>query len=276
MATAQASKAEAFRKLHAGPGILVLPNAWDAMSARVFESQGFPAIGTSSGGVAFALGYPDGERVPFAEMLQAIARIVRTVSVPVTADIEAGYGPSIEAAVESVKAVISVGAAGINLEDSSGPGELFDISSQAAKIKAIQASGAAAGVPLVINARTDVFLARIGDPATRFERAVERLNAFRDAGADCLFAPGVRDAETISKLVRAVRGPLNILAGEGTPSAPELQKMGVRRVSVGSGPARAAMTLVRRIGAELLSSGTYGFTSGGVITHPEANKLFER
>jgi 2-methylisocitrate lyase-like PEP mutase family enzyme len=266
----QQEKAEQFRKLHHGPGILVLANAWDVATACVFESCGFPAIGTTSAGVANSRGYPDGGLISRDEMLDVVARIARAVAVPVTADVENGYGDPIATA----RAVAAAGAIGFNLEDTCGedPGTLVDIDFQTAIIRGIRDLN----LPLVINARTDIFLAGVGDPATRLARTVERLNAYRDAGADCLFAPGVRDAETIAALAREVRGPLNILATPGVPSAGELQRLGVARLSVGSGPARAALGLVRRIGNELREKGSFQLMLDGQIPYAEINQLLKR
>ncbi|HKT13565.1 MAG TPA: isocitrate lyase/phosphoenolpyruvate mutase family protein [Terriglobia bacterium] len=274
----QVTKAKTFRRLHEGPGILILPNAWDAASARIFEMAGFSAIGTTSAGVAYSLGYADGEHVPVDEMIAAIFRIVRSVSLPVTADIEAGYSETTDGVVETVKKVIEAGAVGVNLEDSRGEERtaLFSRSAQSEKIRAIRAASEAAGVPLVINARTDVYLAGIGELSTRFQEAVERANAYGEAGADCLFIPGVRHTELISALVRAVHGPINILATQGTPRVQQLEKAGVRRVSVGSGPARAAMTLVRRLAMDLKTTGDYSKFTEATITHSEANELFKK
>jgi len=238
------------RKLHGGPKILVLPNAWDVASARIFEAAGFPAIGTTSAGVANSLGYPDGERITRDEMLEVVRRIARAVSIPVTADVEAGYGDP----VGTAQAVVDAGAAGLNLEDTTGenPDSLTPLAAQVKTIETIRSE-----TDLVINARTDIFLASIGDPATRLERTIERLNAYRKAGADCLFVPGVRDAVTIGRLTAAIDGPVNILAVPGAPPVPELQGLGVRRVSVGSGAMRATLALAARIARELLDAGTY-------------------
>jgi 2-methylisocitrate lyase-like PEP mutase family enzyme len=254
------NKAEILRKLH--QPTLVLPNAWDVASARIFERAGFDAIGTSSAGVAFALGYPDGQKLTRPEMLEVVARISRAVKVPVTADVEAGYDDP----VATARAVWAAGAVGMNLEDTAGSDEFLDLP---AFIRAIRVA-----VPgIVINARTDIFLNQIGDAATRFERAVERLNMYRDAGADCLFAPGVRDGETIGRLTKAVRGPLNILATVGTPAIAELKALGVARVSVGSGPMRATLGLVDRIARELHDSGTYMAMLEGAIPYADVNRL---
>jgi 2-methylisocitrate lyase-like PEP mutase family enzyme len=258
-AQTQAQKADYFRRLHRGGPILVLPNVWDVASARIVEQAGARAIATSSAGIAFALGYPDGQHIRCAEMVEVVGRIARAVDLPVTGDFEAGYGKTIEAVVENVRAVIAAGVAGINFEDGKGETvpELEDIELQSDKIRAIREMAASVEIPIVINARTDVFLAGIGETSGRFDHAVRRANAYRKAGADCLFVPGVVDAETIARLVKSIDGPLNILAGPGCPAIPKLQELGVARVSVGSKPMCATMGLVQQIARELLEKGTY-------------------
>lgn len=272
---AQARKAEELRKLHGGPKVLVLPNAWDVASARVLEELGFPAIATTSAGVAFALGYPDGQHVSRDEMLEVVARVTRAVRVPVTADMEAGYGTTAKDMAETAKAIVAAGAVGLNLEDVTGNTESsqVDTALQAEKIRAIRETSAALGVSLVINARTDVYLMPIGPESTRFERTVERLRAYRAAGADCLFAPGLTDRGLIEKLVEAVATPVNILVTAGCPSIPELEKLGVRRASIGSGVMRSTLGLVRRIAKELQEKGTYSTVFEGAIPFAELNSL---
>jgi 2-methylisocitrate lyase-like PEP mutase family enzyme len=274
----QAEKAERFQKLHAGPHILALPNAWDAASARVLEEAGYPAIATSSAGVAFSLGHPDGQRVSRDEMLAVVGRIARAVRVPVTADMESGYGTTVKDMVETAKAVIAAGAIGMNLEDVTGDDESshVNVTLQVEKIRAIRDTAASQGVPLVLNARTDIYLTPIGEAATRFERTVERLRAYRQAGADCVFAPGVSDRETIAKLVRAIGAPLNILISSGCPSLAELEKIGVARVSAGSAVMRATLGLVRRIGKELMEKGMYDSLFDGAIPFAELNRTMGR
>lgn len=273
----QESKAESFRAMHRGPGILVLPNAWDASSARIFEESGFHAIATTSAGIAFALGYPDGQRIPRKEMLDQIARIVRAVNVPVTADVEGGYGDRPEDAAQTARAVIEAGAIGMNLEDATGDSTrpLTYLPLQIEKVKAVIAATKPAGVPLVLNARTDVYLAQVGAPESRYEETLRRLTAFRDAGADCLFAPGICDAATVAKLTRDLKFPVNILAGSGSPSVAELEKLGVARVSVGSGPMRATLGLVQRFAQELKQHGTYT-TMESAPSYDEINRIMER
>ena len=274
----QAQKAEQFRRLHHGPRLLLLPNAWDVVSARILEECGHPAIATSSAAVAFSLGYPDGQRISRDEMLEVVGRMARAVDLPVTADLEAGYGTSVKDMVETVKAAIAAGVIGMNLEDTTGDEEssLVDLPLQVEKIRAIGDAAKSLAVPFVLNARTDIYLMPLGPEATRFERTVERLRAYRDAGATCLFAPGLYDRETISKLVRAVEAPVNILANPACPPIAELEKMGVARVSAGSGIMRAALGLVQRIGKEMLESRSCEMMFSGSIPHSELNRLMTR
>jgi 2-methylisocitrate lyase-like PEP mutase family enzyme len=274
----QAEKAYRFRKLHLGPRILVLPNAWDVASARILEELGYPAIATTSAGVAFSLGYPDGQRVSRDQMLEAVERIARGVRVPVTADMESGYGITVKDMSETAKALIAAGAIGLNFEDVTGDDETshVDMKLQVEKIGAIVEVSKSAGVPLVLNARTDVYLMPIGPAETRFERAVERLRAYLKAGADCLFAPGVQDRETIAKLVAAIKAPLNILLSAACPTIRELETMGVARVSAGSSVMRATLGLLRRIGKELMEEGTYKYLLEGAVPWAEINQIMAR
>ncbi len=276
--TAQGRKAEELRKLHVGPRVLVLPNAWDVASARVLEELGYPAIATTSAGVAFALGYPDGQRVTRDEMLEVVARIARAVRVPVTADMEAGYGTTLADMAETAKAIVAAGAVGLNLEDVTGETESSQVNTelQAEKIRTIRETSASLGVPLVVNARTDIYLMPIGPEATRFERTAERLRAYGASGADCVFAPGVSERGLIEKLVKAVAAPLNVLVTSGCPPIPDLEKLGVRRASIGSGVMRSTLGLVRRIGKELLEKGTYSSVFEGAIPFAEVNALLAR
>ena len=274
----QAQKAEQFRKLHHGPRLLFLPNAWDVVSARILEECGHPAIATSSAAVAFSLGYPDGQRISRGEMLEVAGRIARAVEIPVTADLEAGYGTTVKDMVETVKAAIAAGVIGMNLEDITGDDEssFVDLPLQVEKIRAICETAKSLGVSFVLNARTDIYLMPIGPESTRFERTVERLRAYRDAGATCLFAPGLYDRETIAKLVKAVEAPINILANPACPPMAELENIGVARVTAGSGIMRAALGLVRRIGKDMLESRSCEMMFAGAIPHAELNRLMQR
>lgn len=268
-----AAKAHLLRRLHHRGDLLLLPNAWDAASARLLEANGYPAIATSSAGVAAAQGYADGD-IPAGEMLAAVARIARAVAIPVSADLEDAYGATGDLD-RSVADVVAAGVAGLNIEDiRRGAAGLVAVEEQCARIRAIKSAAHRLGVPLVINARTDVFLKAIGEPAGREGAAAARLNAYRDAGADCLFAPGVKDADLIRRLVSAVHGPLNVLAVYGTPDLATLRSLGVARVSLGSGPMRLALTAFRDLLADL-QHGSFD-RLGGAMTYDETNALMDR
>lgn len=268
------NKAIQFRQLHRGPGVLILPNAWDVASARIFEDAGFPAIATTSAGIAFSLGHPDGQRIPREEMMARIGRITRAVHLPVSADVESGYGPTAEDAAKTTRELIQMGVIGMNLEDASGRRDqpLSSLELAVEKIKAAREAAVKMQAQIVINARTDIYLLTGGNPDADYSEALRRLLAFRDAGADCVFAPGLKDANTIGRLAKAVECPLNILAVTGTPSIAELANLGVARVSVGSGPMRATLGLLRRLAEELRTTGTYGALDDAV-PYADVNKL---
>lgn len=256
--------------------MLVLPNAWDAGSARLFVEAGFKALATTSAGIAFSLGYPDGERISRDEMLAAVSRITRRIDVPITADMEAGYGMPPKAVAETVRRVIDAGAVGMNLEDRMEGKRLIDFPLAVERVGAARAAADAAGggIPFVLNARTDAFEAAELRPEQRLEEAVRRGNAFRAAGADSVFVPFVGDHGTIEQLVQLIRAPLNIL---GTPNAPSLKEMaalGVRRVTFGSAPMRATLGLIRRMAREWKEKGTYGTLEAYGIPFADLQKLF--
>jgi len=271
------AKAIAFRDLHQGPKILVLPNAWDCVSARVFEQAGFSAIATTSGGIAAVLGYPDGQRISAREMLAIVGRIAETVSVPITADLEAGYGTTAEQVVETMRQAIALGVVGANLEDGSGVDHrLADLAYQVEVIKAIRAMAESSDVPFVLNARTDVYLHGTGDDATRFKETVRRAKAYHDAGADCVFPIGLRDRETIARLVPEIGCPTNIMAGPGAPAIAELEQLGVTRVTFGTGLMRATLPLIRQMAQELRASGICDSLAQTEFTHIAFNQLFKK
>jgi 2-methylisocitrate lyase-like PEP mutase family enzyme len=274
----QAEKAQRLRKLHVGPEILILANAWDVISARMVEDAGFPAVASTSAGVAAVLGYPDGQRIPMSQMLEFVGRMARAVRVPLSADMEAGYATTPAAMAEMAREAVAAGIVGLNLEDVTGDDQSsqVEIGLQAEKIAAVREASAAAGVSLVINARTDVYLMPIGPAETRFERTVERLRAYRKAGADCVFAPGIRDAETIGKLVRAVDAPLNILLQPGSPSVAELEKLGVARASIGSGTMRAALGTARKFFKALLEYQDHSALLTDAVPYDEVNRMLGR
>ncbi|HRQ31805.1 MAG TPA: isocitrate lyase/phosphoenolpyruvate mutase family protein [Anaerolineales bacterium] len=273
----QRKKAERFLELHHGERILVLPNAWDVASARVFERAGFNAIATTSAGVANANGYPDGERMSRAEMLEAIRRIAQMTALPVTADMEEGFGAAPQQVAETARLTLETGAVGINLEDGTRDEAhpLTEIPLQAEKIKAARQAADAYNVPLVINARVDVYEKAGDDHKDFLAEAIRRGNAYREAGADCIFMISVDNRETIAQLAREIAAPLNVLARRGSPTIAELQQLGVARVTFGSIPMRAAMTLTKRIAEEIVQHGTYGFAED-ILTYGEANAYFEK
>ncbi len=284
--TTPAEKANRLLELHHGTSPLVLINAWDAASAAMVEHCGLPAVATSSAAVANALGYPDGQYVPWPEMLAAISRIARAVSVPVTADIEAGFAADAHDLTQlesSIEQVIDAGAVGVNLEDAlpahadpnvrhSSP--LYPLAKQVERIQAARRAAEKLNIHLVINARVDAYWQAGVEPGVALRNTLERGQAYLKAGGDCVFIPGLRSPDHIRTVVNHLRAPVNILAGPGVPSIPELAKLGVKRVSSGSGPHRAAMGLLRRMADEAKASGTYTALAEGAVPYEEINGLF--
>jgi 2-methylisocitrate lyase-like PEP mutase family enzyme len=271
----QPERVSYFRQLHTERP-LILPNAWDAASARVIELAGAKAIATTSAGVSWTYGQRDGQTLRREQMLQTIRQIVKAVDIPVSADVESGYGSgSPDDVAETVRTLIGIGAVGINIEDSPGrDGEaLLPPEAHAERIRAARQAASNERGDIVINARIDVFLFQVGAPESRFDEAVRRANAYRAAGADCLFVPGVIDAGIIAALVRAIDGPVNIMAMHGAPGAQQLGELGVARVSVGPAIAQAALGATRRAALELLERGTYGAPEDSV-SFSEANGMF--
>ena len=267
-------KAEALRALHKPGDPLVLANVWDCATARIVEKSGAPAIATTSAGIAFACGYPDGQRIPRELMLEAVARICAAVSVPVTADLEAGYGDSRESLEKTVAGMLEAGAVGLNLEDHSGAptDPLVELELQVEKIRAVLEAGERSGVPIVLNARTDPYLRGIGTKEEMFDEALRRGEAYRDAGAACVFVPGIRDPEVIGRIVKQLSCPVNVLAMAGSPPIAELARLGVARVSLGSGPMRATMTVLGKLAEELGRKGTYSALDS-IVSHASMNAL---
>jgi 2-methylisocitrate lyase-like PEP mutase family enzyme len=270
----QRSLAERLLALHDPARPLVLVNAWDVASALIVQRAGLPAIATSSSGASSALGYPDGEHIPAAEMLAVVARIVARVSVPVTADLEAGYADDPQGVANVARQLLETGGVGVNLEDGVDPatGKLRSADSAADRIRAVRAAADERGVPLVINARTDVFLEISGPPDDLLAEAITRLGAYRDAGADCLFPIGLREPDAIRQLASELRHPVNILAGPGAPSVGELAELGVARVSLGGGPQRTALAALAAIADEVRDRGTYDAMQAA-LTHRELDDL---
>jgi 2-methylisocitrate lyase-like PEP mutase family enzyme len=266
-------RALAFRALHVPGRPLVLPNAWDAASARIVEDAGASAVATTSAGLAWALGVPDGDQLDRERALEAVARITATVAVPVSADIESGFAKDPEGVADTVRAVLAAGAVGVNIEDAlyGGEGVLRPVAEQAERIAAVRAAADAEGVPLFINARIDTYLRGAGGVDATLERAA----AFRAAGADGIFVPGAVEPGTVKELADGIDAPLNVLVGPGAPPVAELAALGVARVSAGSSVALAAYAVVRRAARELLDTGTYGAQTGG-LGYGELNSLLAR
>jgi 2-methylisocitrate lyase-like PEP mutase family enzyme len=276
MTSTQSERAELFHALHQDR-ILILPNAWDAASAAVIEHAGATAIATTSAGVAWSLGKPDGDQLPRDLAVAAIARIVAVVGVPVTADIEGGFAVEPAGVAETIRLVIEAGAVGVNLEDGdhSGAAPLLPVEVHAGRIAAAREAADATGVRLFLNARTDVYLRGVGEPAGRLPETLARAQAYLAAGADGVFVPGVGDADTITTLVREIDAPLNVMAGPGSLPVPKLADLGVARVSVGPSITEAAYALTRRAATELLTDGGYGSMSD-LLSYGELNSLVAR
>lgn len=257
-----AAQAERLRALHDGPRPLVLPNAWDVASALAVERAGGAAIATTSSGVAATLGYEDGEAMGAEEMLAAVGRIASAVRVPVTADLEAGYGLPAD---ELVTRMLEADAVGLNLEDTvrDGTPRLGPMELQAERIAAVRAAAKAAGVPVVINARIDTFLRGVGEPEERLADAIARGRAYLAAGADCVYPIILDDAVAIGRFVAEVGGVVNILLRPGSPSLAELAALGVRRVSVGGGLWRHAMHRAEEVASDLLAGQDAAFRELG-------------
>ncbi|MGN9906747.1 isocitrate lyase/PEP mutase family protein [Phytohabitans sp. LJ34] len=254
--TSLLDKTNALRALHAPGTVLVLPNAWDVATARLAEDAGAAAVATTSAGVAWSLGAPDGDHLGRELAAALVARIAAAVSVPVSADIEGGYAADPAGVAETVRAIVEAGASGVNIEDAGGDG-LRPTGEQADRLAAAREAATAAGVPLFVNARTDTYLRAVGDPGTRLAATLDRAAAYLAAGADGIFVPGVADPETIAALAAGIDAPLNIMAGPGSPPVADLAKLGVARVSVGASIALSAYAHARRGMREVLTTGTY-------------------
>jgi 2-methylisocitrate lyase-like PEP mutase family enzyme len=259
----QKEKAELFLKYHHDKEILVLLNSWDIGSSKLIEASGYKAIATTSMGVAAALGYPDCQVITLPEIIQITTGIVNAVKVPVSVDIEAGYGNNLNEIIESVKKIIATGIVGVNIEDSLDLNPvLIDELEFCERISAIRALSESLGFHLVINARTDSFYTSTGSQQEKLSESIRRGNKYREAGADCIFVQPVSNKETISTLVKEINAPINILAnptiGAGvTPSIKELQDLGVARVSLGSSLMKATLALIKKVADELSEKGTY-------------------
>ncbi|OIR05704.1 carboxyvinyl-carboxyphosphonate phosphorylmutase [mine drainage metagenome] len=272
----QREKAELFLKFHQDKEILVLLNSWDIGSSKLIEASGYKAIATTSMGIAAALGYPDCQIITLSEMIEAITGIVKSVQVPVTVDIEAGYGKDLNEIIDSVKKIIETGIVGINIEDSIDLNPvLIDEIEFCERISAIRSLSDSLGFHLVINARTDSFYTSSGSAQQKLSESIKRGNKYREAGADCIFIQPVWEKETIATLVKEINAPINILSnptiGAGiTPSISELQDLGVSRVSLGSSLMKATLSLIKKVADELSEKGTYNILLDSLTPLPDS------
>ena len=272
--SSQVEKAEDFRRFHDRREVLVLPNAWDVPSARVFEDEGFPAVATSSAGMLVSLGYPNGEEIPPKEFDAAIRRISRVLSVPLSVDIVGGFGDTPQEVAKSVRAVIRAGAVGINIEDFvHSTKKLLPVEKQKAKLLELIRLRERLKVPFVINARTDALRYATGDDGEKMEEAIRRAEAYKNLGVDCVYPMGLTDSVSISRFVRALDFPTNVMVRKGLPTVPELKRLGVARVSFGPAASYAAMGLLRRASREVRGRGTFDSLIEGAITFDELNSL---
>lgn len=271
-------KIKMFRELHQQPSTFILPNAWNAISAKMFQESGFQAIGTTSAGIAISLGYPDGQQLPVDKMVEVTKSIVDAVDVPVSADIEAGYGKTVEEVLETVKKVMAVGVIGINIEDGTNNPEqpIADLPFQTEVIKAIRELSNSTGSPLFINARTDYFWLNIGNDVEKLYNSVQRAKAYEEAGADCIFIPGVSDVEAIKKLRKEISKPINLLAGPSMPSVAELSELKIDRLSCGSGLFRAIATFIKALSDELMHNQTFHKMNDGTLTYKDIAKFMQK
>lgn len=277
----QKDKAKAFLQLHHDPEILILLNSWDPGSSMLIEASGYKAIGTTSMGISAALGYPDCQTIPFNEMVEAITRIVNKVSLPVTADVEGGYGKNLYEIIECMKRLIETGVVGINIEDSYqlSP-KLVETDEFCERISAIRSLSEELGFHLVINTRTDVFLASVGQPENRLKHSIERGLKYIEAGADCIFVPGVCEKDSITTLVKEIAVPVNILTNPTNftvlpPTPKELEDLGVARVSVGSSLLKATLALTKKVADDLLKNDSYDVLSEALTPIPETLKAYK-
>jgi 2-methylisocitrate lyase-like PEP mutase family enzyme len=266
----QAAKAEAFRKLHHGGDILVLPNAWDAASAAIMADAGAKAVATSSAAVAWALGYADGDKLPREQLMAMVSAVARGAGeTPLTADIEGGYTDDLDKLAETIRGVVAAGAVGVNLEDGRRAPDLH-----ARKVEAARKAADAAGVALFINARTDVYLKGLAEGEAAYTETLERARRYTDAGADGIFVPGPKDDELIGRLAAAIALPLNIMLLPGLAPAAKLQALGVRRVSSATAPFRAAYAPLAAQVAAFLATGEAAAFAAGASGLPNLNEKF--
>jgi len=273
----QQQKCERFKRMHTEENILLLPNAWDAGTAALMESLGFLAIATTSAGIAFANGYPDNETMQREKMLAAVARIIERVDIPVSVDLESGYGNSAADVGDTVSQIIIAGGAGANIEDYKG--KLLPIEEATERILAAKQAVDKSGLLFVLNARTDCFLRlKKMSVAECLKQTIERAHAYIAAGADCIFVPGVTDKSMIATLVKEVKVPLNILgaySGTSAGSLSELSALGVKRVSIGGSLALLAFAEIKKTLETMKGEGTFEYASKA-LTNAELNHIMDK
>jgi len=263
--------AETFHSLHKQKDILILPNAWDAASAKVIEDAGAKAIATSSAGVAWALGYPDGDVLPPKMLAELSARITDVIRIPLSVDFEGGYTKNPRKIAENLKPIMDAGAVGINIEDGEDTPELL-----AKKIEHARKAAEGAGINLFINARTDVYLAEIGSPEGRVGETIERAARYREAGADGIFVPGLSERADIEAIVREVKMPVNVMAVPDLPATKELKELGVHRLSSGTGIPQMIWNHVAELAERFLSTGDSKPLFKNSMPYSKLQELFKR
>ncbi len=272
------NKAEAFQQLHLDKEIFIMANAWNAGSAVLLEEAGFKAIGTTSAGIAFSHALPDSAgAVSFDLALEETQKIAQAVNIPVSMDAENGYGDSPEQVATNMLKIVETSVVGANIEDYTGNQDkpLYDQKLAVERIQAAKQAVADIGYPFTLTARTDCFLTNHPSP---LKEAIVRVNRFREAGADCLFVPGIKDIKTIKTLVQEANGPVSLVMGlSGTPiSVAELKNAGVARISIGGSLARATFGLVRNAAKEMLENGTFEFSNQQIADNELCNLFAKR
>ncbi|WP_040976960.1 isocitrate lyase/PEP mutase family protein [Necropsobacter massiliensis] len=271
--TEQKSWAAFFQSLHQQPQLFLLPNVWNVGSAYVFAKQGFQAVATSSAGIAYDLGYPDCEDITFADLLEMVGKITRRIDVPLSVDFERGYGETFDSVKENARQLLQAGAVGFNLEDGEAGGGLSSLALQQEKLAALVELKRETGVDFVINARTCAYWLNVGEEAERADIAIERGNAFRQFGADCVFVPGVIPLETVALLTQKINAPINIILNKQFGSPAQLEQLGVRRLSVGSAPVRHIYAEIIQT-ANALKQGEFEALLNTPFSYAEANAYF--
>jgi 2-methylisocitrate lyase-like PEP mutase family enzyme len=265
------SEAKTFHDLHQGTDLLILPNAWDAGSARLFEDAGAKAIATTSAGVAWALGYQDGNMLPIDKLVAVVSGISDIIKVPLSVDFEGGYTHDPKKIGETLKPILGAGAVGINIEDGDDAPELL-----ARKIEQARKTAQAAGVELFINARTDVYLNEVGEPESRAQETISRATSYREAGANGIFVPGLFETAAIKGIASEVRIPLNVMAWPDLPSAATLSNLGVRRLSAGGSILQLIWYQAAKVAKQFLQTGDARSVAGEALGYSKLQDLFSR